>query len=515
MSHSRLANLIDYTTLAATTINEIADAAQIPNLRSTSSLSLMILELVSASKATKDQTIQLVEQIHEILCAIIGLYSSTAIDQILPPDVLYGIGKFTETLQKIYTFMKGQQAMGKIKQLFKQGISAVRLEVCRAGLQEALAAFRVQIATSMVSGMAQVLKNMDQQHEELVALLAHLDIPRSDSSSVETGTLSVVTTRFLSIHFNWAKIVRRVSTRKGHIDTINVSGCYHASPRLQHPGQTQWRLSFLVNIAGKLVECWGTAHWHTAVQAVPQTATSPLLGMQKNMRFWCIPQQFKAPQHGPAEGMSLGSAARRGEVHGSAASANQHQYDHWNPHTTSWDAKNMHRFIVASGMMLPVDFRLVSVPGPERHYRVIGVGRAMLQLLALQHELGEPLDLNGDTFDDLVEGDIKATQMESHEATRAIPPTFNRFGIREIRRPAIAIEMAPSDEEKSRGNIRRRTHNDEELAEDIPPAKRQATPRRLRPRGNDSRAEKVALAPPVGKVVASGRGWYTIDLDDG
>jgi hypothetical protein len=38
----------------------------------------------------------MVEQIHEILCAIIGLYSSTAMDRILPPDVLCGIGKFTE-----------------------------------------------------------------------------------------------------------------------------------------------------------------------------------------------------------------------------------------------------------------------------------------------------------------------------------------------------------------------------------------------------------------------------------
>jgi hypothetical protein len=39
--------------------------------------------------------------------------------------------------------MKGQQAMGKIKQLFKQGISAAQLDVCRADLQEALSAFRV------------------------------------------------------------------------------------------------------------------------------------------------------------------------------------------------------------------------------------------------------------------------------------------------------------------------------------------------------------------------------------
>ncbi|KAJ7825782.1 hypothetical protein B0H13DRAFT_1918505 [Mycena leptocephala] len=234
--------------------------------------------------------------------------------------------------------------------------------------------------------------------------------------------------------------------------------------------------------------------------------------------------------------------------------------DHRDTHIEHWLPEGLHQpereltALMERPLQRLQDFRLVSVPGPERRYRVIGVGRAMLQLLALQHELGEPLDLNGDTFDDLVEGDIKATQMESHEATRAMflatkpklfshkrfwdldtfhasllqfsdthaifdpmfrPPTFNRFGIREIKRPAIAIEMAPSDKEKSRGNIRRRSNNDEELAEDIPPAKRQATPRRLRPRGNDSRTEKVALAPPVGKVVASGRGWYTIDLDDG
>jgi hypothetical protein len=47
MSHSRLANLVDYTTLAATTVKEIAQVTQIPNLRSASSLSLIILELVS------------------------------------------------------------------------------------------------------------------------------------------------------------------------------------------------------------------------------------------------------------------------------------------------------------------------------------------------------------------------------------------------------------------------------------------------------------------------------------
>jgi hypothetical protein len=99
------------------------------------------------------------------------------------------------------------------------------------------------------------------------------------------------------------------------------------------------------------------------------------------------------------------------------------------------------------------------------------------------------------------------------------PPTFYRLGIREIRRPSIAIEILLGSEErpvlgKSRGKIRRRNNDNEGLVEDIPPATRQATPRKIRPRANDSRTEKVAAEPTVGKVVASGHGWYTIDVDD-
>ncbi|KAJ6466129.1 hypothetical protein C8R47DRAFT_1235046, partial [Mycena vitilis] len=60
------------------------------------------------------------------------------------------------------------------------------------------------------------------------------------------------------------------------------------------------------------------------------------------------------------------------------------------------------------------DFRVLSVPGQqERHYRVIGVGRAMLQILALQHELGEPLDLSGATFEELVDNAITAVPVEA------------------------------------------------------------------------------------------------------
>jgi hypothetical protein len=120
--------------------------------------------------------------------------------------------------------------------------------------------------------------------------------------------------------------------------------------------------------------------------------------------------------------------------------------------------------------------------------------------------------LKGDTFDDLVEEDIKVAQVvergepdhfflnisrgamflatkpkqlthkkywDSEAFGKSLlkfsdihaifdptfrPPTFYRLALRENRRPTIAIKMSPSTEEKqvlgeSRGNIRRRKDN--------------------------------------------------------
>ncbi|KAJ7230884.1 hypothetical protein C8J57DRAFT_1251619 [Mycena rebaudengoi] len=211
-------------------------------------------------------------------------------------------------------------------------------------------------------------------------------------------------------------------------------------------------------------------------------------------------------------------------------------------------------------MMRPLeklqDFRLVSVPGPERRRRVLTVGRTMLQLLAIQYELKEALNLNGDTFEDLVEGDIKRKALEDSEALRAMlvatkpkelthkkywdmeafgkyatkfaddhtvpdptyrPNTYRRDTPQEPRRPPIAIDIprgTEDDEILQKFPIRTRPRKDSEDDEDIPAPKRQATFRRLRPRGNKGPHKEEMVAVPVGKVVASGKGWITIDVDD-
>ncbi|KAJ7761370.1 hypothetical protein B0H16DRAFT_1884352 [Mycena metata] len=194
MHAARLTSLVEYTSFAARTLGEIARSTQLPFLLTASTLSAEILAFVRAAKTVKEETFQIVRQIHEILCVILRLYSATGVAGNLPPGILYDIRKFTHCLQKIYTYMKAQREMGKFKQLLKQADNASRLQACHADLQEIINTLTIQLGTSMVSAVGQAQKDIEQQHEELLALLAaHPDINSSDSSSV--GTLSIFTSR--------------------------------------------------------------------------------------------------------------------------------------------------------------------------------------------------------------------------------------------------------------------------------------------------------------------------------
>ncbi|KAJ7275685.1 hypothetical protein C8J57DRAFT_1466432 [Mycena rebaudengoi] len=187
---TQLENLIQYTTVAASTVDEIAGSFQIPFLSSAAALTLSILKCVEAVRSNRDEWMIMVEQIHEILCTITGLCSTSEIKGVLPTALLYDIAKFTETLQKIFTFLTAQQKMGKIKQLFKQPGNAGKWEMCKQELNKAIIMFRVRAWGSTLSQIGDVKKDAKQQHDELMALLnTNPDLSSSDRSSV-SGTLS-------------------------------------------------------------------------------------------------------------------------------------------------------------------------------------------------------------------------------------------------------------------------------------------------------------------------------------
>ncbi|KAJ7233078.1 hypothetical protein C8J57DRAFT_1578286 [Mycena rebaudengoi] len=182
-------NLIEYITLAATTAQNIAETAKVPFLGSTAALCLSITKSVQTIKSNKEEYVKILEHIHEILCIIAQLDSTSEIKGVLPTAVLYDIAKFTEALEKVFTILNGQQkgTLGKIKQLFRQPEAGERLERCKQELSRMVGLFKAQVTGSTLSQMGQMKKDAKEQHEELVALLEKDS--SSDRSSM-AGTLA-------------------------------------------------------------------------------------------------------------------------------------------------------------------------------------------------------------------------------------------------------------------------------------------------------------------------------------
>ncbi|KAJ7879860.1 hypothetical protein B0H13DRAFT_1892023 [Mycena leptocephala] len=76
---------------------------------------------------------------------------------------------------------------------------------------------------------------------------------------------------------------------------------------------------------------------------------------------------------------------------------------------------------------------LLNLTEQECQTRVLGVGSVLLQLLSVQHKLGEPFTLNGDLIEDLKDESVVACLPDGEEALNAmfsaIPSTSTRSGV--------------------------------------------------------------------------------------
>ncbi|KAJ7265589.1 hypothetical protein C8J57DRAFT_1718250 [Mycena rebaudengoi] len=143
---ANLKNLIQYIIVAATAAKNIAETAKVPFLGSTAALCLSITKSVETIRSNKEEYAEIMEQIHEILCIIAQLHSTSEIEGVLPTTLLYDIAKFTETLEKLFTVLNGQQkgTLGKIKGLFRQPEAVERLETCKQELSRMVQLFKAQ-----------------------------------------------------------------------------------------------------------------------------------------------------------------------------------------------------------------------------------------------------------------------------------------------------------------------------------------------------------------------------------
>ncbi|KAJ7793486.1 hypothetical protein B0H13DRAFT_2393659 [Mycena leptocephala] len=92
-SFSNLNKILQYTTVAANALRDVAAATQIPFLESFCTLSLTVIPIVQATKFQKDRCLRMMEEVHQLLCALMSLCVDS--DGIRSPKMLDQIAQCT------------------------------------------------------------------------------------------------------------------------------------------------------------------------------------------------------------------------------------------------------------------------------------------------------------------------------------------------------------------------------------------------------------------------------------
>ncbi|KAJ7196830.1 hypothetical protein GGX14DRAFT_403043 [Mycena pura] len=101
----------------ASALAEIAQSSHTPFLATTASVSLAVLQSLQSKR---HELGQMVQDIHDILRAIVALELSTS------------------TLNKLQSWLDNQRRTGKMRRLFRQNEETAQLEACKAGIKHVL-----------------------------------------------------------------------------------------------------------------------------------------------------------------------------------------------------------------------------------------------------------------------------------------------------------------------------------------------------------------------------------------
>ncbi|KAJ7796314.1 hypothetical protein B0H14DRAFT_3551206 [Mycena olivaceomarginata] len=173
--------------MAANTLQNVATAIQIPFLSRVSTLSLAIIPMVQNTKIQKNRCIRIVEGIHHLLCALMGL--SIQSEDIQSPEMLDKIARCAFILQKIDSGLRAQQELGTIRRLFKQSEITAQLDSCETELNMALGNFMIKQGAGIATAVIELNIDNERRHQHLLELLTS----KSDSntlSSIERSSLN-------------------------------------------------------------------------------------------------------------------------------------------------------------------------------------------------------------------------------------------------------------------------------------------------------------------------------------
>ncbi|KAJ7169356.1 P-loop containing nucleoside triphosphate hydrolase protein [Mycena crocata] len=157
-----------YKHVPTSLLRELKDVKSLPHINQIAGVSLLILETVEKVKSNREECNLMVEQVEDILHTIINFCLASL--NLLHTSLLEALAKFTQTLQKIESFMRSQQETRKIKRLLKLPQSIAQLEDCKMSLQQAVDTFSMNFGIAQVSTLVETEANRKQQHQEVLDL---------------------------------------------------------------------------------------------------------------------------------------------------------------------------------------------------------------------------------------------------------------------------------------------------------------------------------------------------------
>ncbi|KAJ6526179.1 hypothetical protein DFH09DRAFT_1095403 [Mycena vulgaris] len=183
VSYIRFNNILTALGAAVTTLQVVSGNIETPFLAHIATTIKSLLIAAQTVQKNKDDCTRMLEQIHELLYAIIQLHVTSGARGELSPNILNNLGKFTDILHKICTFVEAQQEKSRIKQFFRQGEMSTLLKACTTGLEQSLEAFKPQGA-HLLSDVTKMQQYAEKTHQEVLDLISsHSDRASSDGTS--------------------------------------------------------------------------------------------------------------------------------------------------------------------------------------------------------------------------------------------------------------------------------------------------------------------------------------------
>ncbi|KAJ6779249.1 hypothetical protein DFH09DRAFT_1404950 [Mycena vulgaris] len=188
----RLNNILKCFTIAVDTLEVLANSFKTPFLEPISKTAKSLLIALQTVKQNKSDCTQLLEQTYGLLYAIVSLHMKPETGPDLSPSILNRLGKFTDTLHKIHTFVEAQQDKSKIRRFFRHGEMTKLLKDCNTGLQEALYDFKLQ-DIHLLNEVGIMQRFAEDRHQEVLSLIdVFSNGTTSDKGSLETPRIAIL-----------------------------------------------------------------------------------------------------------------------------------------------------------------------------------------------------------------------------------------------------------------------------------------------------------------------------------